>query len=244
MPAAGTAPDVFWTHAYVSPNLAKLGLLGDINSYIKRDKDFKVQQLLRGAVQGLRGDGKQFGVPREATTTVVIINKELFQKRASPCRPPTGPRDDFLRAAQQMTRGDGSAKTWGAGGFVGPGSARLLRPDQGLAGGGRHRRQDAHQVHPAPDPGGGADAVDGGSGHPPPGVTPTATTSPGRPRTCGTRGASACSSRSASTPTSTRPSSTGTSSPAAGQDPGHPHRLGRPQHDRGEQEQGRRLGRC
>jgi len=120
MAAAGTAPDVFWTHAYVSPNLAKLGLLGDINPYIKRDKDFKASNYFEAPYKDYEADGKQFGVPREATTSIVIINKELFQKSGVPLPSANWTWDDFLKAAQQMTRGDGSMKTWGVGGFVGP----------------------------------------------------------------------------------------------------------------------------
>jgi multiple sugar transport system substrate-binding protein len=123
MAAAGTAPDVFWTHAYISPNLAKLGLLADINPYIKRDKDFKVGNYFEAPFKDYEADGKQFGVPREATTTIMIINKDLFQKSGVPLPAANWTWDDFLKAAQQMTRGDGSGKTWGIAGYTGPASA-------------------------------------------------------------------------------------------------------------------------
>ena len=81
MAAAGTAPDVFWTHAYVSPNLTEArSCWTDINPYIKRDKDFKASNYFEAPFKDYEADGKQYGVPREATTTIVIINKELFQK--------------------------------------------------------------------------------------------------------------------------------------------------------------------
>ena len=136
MAAAGTAPDVFWTHAYVSPNLAKLGLLGDINPYIKRDKDFKASNYFEAPYKDYESDGKQFGVPREATTSIVIINKELFQKSGVPLPSASWTWDDFLKAAQQMTRGDGSMKTWGVGGFVGPASAPYYAPIKAWQEGG------------------------------------------------------------------------------------------------------------
>jgi multiple sugar transport system substrate-binding protein len=133
MVASGTAPDLFWTHAYVSPNLQKLGVLSDINPYIKKDKDFKLTNYFEAPFKDYEADGKQFGVPREATTTIVIVNKELFQKSGVALPSPTWTWDDFLKAAQQMTRGDGSARTWGAAGFVGLGSAgyyAYIRPWQ------------------------------------------------------------------------------------------------------------------
>ncbi len=40
--AADSAPDVFWTHAYITPNLYKLGMLADISGYLKKDKDIKL----------------------------------------------------------------------------------------------------------------------------------------------------------------------------------------------------------
>jgi multiple sugar transport system substrate-binding protein len=133
MAAAGTAPDLFWTHAYVSPNLAKLNVLADINPYIKRDKDFKASNYFEAPFKDYEADGKQFGIPREATTTIMILNKELFQKSGVALPSPTWTWDDFLKAAQQMTRGDGSARTWGVAGFTGLGSSSFysyIRPWQ------------------------------------------------------------------------------------------------------------------
>jgi ABC-type glycerol-3-phosphate transport system substrate-binding protein len=124
MVAGGTAPDVFWTHAYISPNLTKLGILADINPYIKRDKDFKVSNYFEAPFKDYEADGKQYGIPREATTTIMVINKELFQKSGVALPTASWTWDDFLKAAQQMTRGDGSTKTWGVAGYsvVTPGS--------------------------------------------------------------------------------------------------------------------------
>ncbi|HXI16556.1 MAG TPA: sugar ABC transporter substrate-binding protein [Chloroflexota bacterium] len=117
--AAGTPPDIFWTHAYVAPNLAKLGITSDILPYIKKDKDFKVTSLFDAPVKDYEIDGKQYGLPREATTMVTIINKELFQKNGVPLPSAEWTWDDFLKAAQQMTKGDGTQKTWGAAGLAG-----------------------------------------------------------------------------------------------------------------------------
>src|SRR5688572_13355315 len=121
--AAGTPPDIFWTHAYVAPNLFKLGLTADINPYIKKDRDFKLANLFPAAVKDYDFDGKQTGLPREATTMITIINKELFQKSGVALPTANWTWDDFLKAAQAMTKGSGSTGTWGAAGFGGLGSA-------------------------------------------------------------------------------------------------------------------------
>ncbi|HEX2033446.1 MAG TPA: sugar ABC transporter substrate-binding protein [Chloroflexota bacterium] len=117
MVASGTAPDLFWTHAYVSPNLAKLGLLQDINPYIRRDKDFKTSNYFEAPLKDYEADGKQYGVPREATTTVMVVNKELFQRSGVALPGENWTWDDFLKAAQQMTQGSGGSRTWGVAGF-------------------------------------------------------------------------------------------------------------------------------
>src|SRR5688500_2112116 len=103
--AAGTPPDIFWTHAYVAPNLAKLGLTCNINPFNKCDKDIELTNLFEASVKDYDFDGKQSAMPRAATTMVTIINKELFHKNGVPL-----PRDnwtwvDFLKAAQSMSKG-------------------------------------------------------------------------------------------------------------------------------------------
>ena len=117
--AAGTPPDVFWTHAYVAPNLAKAGITADISPFMKRDREFKVNSLFEAPVKDYEIDGKQTGLPREATTMITIINKELFNKNGVALPKADWTWDDFLKAAQQMSKGSGSQQTWGAGGAAG-----------------------------------------------------------------------------------------------------------------------------
>ena len=117
--AAGTPPDLFWTHAYVAPNLAKLGLTADITPYVKKDRSFKLDSLYEAPVKDYLVDNKQTGLPREATTMIVIVNKELFQKNGVTVPKGDWTWDDFLKAAQQMSKGSGSQQTWGVGGAAG-----------------------------------------------------------------------------------------------------------------------------
>lgn len=121
--AGGTPPDMFWTHAYVAPNIFKLGLTADINPYIKKDKDFKVANLFDAPVGDYLFDGKQTGLPREATTMVLVYNKELFQKNGVALPNDNWTWDDYLKAAQALTKpGAAGGATWGTGGFVEQGS--------------------------------------------------------------------------------------------------------------------------
>ncbi|MGH2371529.1 MAG: ABC transporter substrate-binding protein, partial [Chloroflexota bacterium] len=116
--AAGSAPDVFWTHAYVSPNLTKLGLLADIAPYIKKDREFRANDLFEAPLKDYEVAGKQYGLPREATTMLVVYNKELFQKNGVAFPKDDWSWDDFLKTAQQLSKGSGGQQTWGAAGFV------------------------------------------------------------------------------------------------------------------------------
>ena len=228
MVASGTAPDLFWTHAYVSPNLQKLGLLTDINPYIKRDKDFKVSNYFEAPFKDYEADGKQYGVPREATTTIVIVNKELFQKSGVALPSPTWTWDDFLKAAQQMTRGDGSTRTWGVAGFsVGlrltpvlpPGALRPY-PKVWQEGGDivdkTRTKFTLHQTPAVEQMQWVADLVNRHKRAP---LSGTSSPEPNRRDVWNSGRIGMYVQHSASTPTSTRPSSTGTSCTSRGASP-------------------------
>jgi len=124
MVAAGSAPDAFWTHAYISPTLAKLNMLADLQPYLKKDKDVKLSNYFEAPTKDYAtDDGKQLGLPREATTTLLVYNKELMQKNGVTFPTESWTWDDFLKAAQQLTKGEGAQKTWGVAGIVGVGGA-------------------------------------------------------------------------------------------------------------------------
>ncbi len=121
--AAGTAPDAFWTHAYISPNLQKLNLLADITAYLAADKDIKLTDYFESATKDYSVGGKQYGLPREATTSNLVYNKELFQKNGVAFPDDSWTWETFLDAAKKMTKGEGAQATWGTAGFAGTGSA-------------------------------------------------------------------------------------------------------------------------
>ena len=122
MVASGTPPDAFWTHAYITPNLIKLNLLQDISAYLKKDNDVKLSNFFEAPTKDYEAGGKQYGLPREATTTLLVYNKELFQKNGVALPTDNWTWDDFLKAATQMTKGSGSERTFGVAGFMGVGS--------------------------------------------------------------------------------------------------------------------------
>ena len=169
----------------------------------------------------------------------MIINKELFQKSGVPLPSANWTWDDFLKAARQITRGDGSMKTWGIGSFVGPASAPYYAPIKAWQEGGNmvdktRTKFTLHQTPAVEQMQWVADLVTRHRVH--------AYGDEFRGRT--PRGVELRALRHVRPDQRLHqlqpgPVRLGHRAPAEGQDPGHPHRLGRPQHDRGEQEQGR-----
>lgn len=121
--AAGTPPDVFWTHAYIMPNIIKLNLLADAMPYAKQDREFKLDNYFEAPLKDYLRDGKLYGLPREATTTIMILNKELFTKNGVPLPNENWTWDDYVKSATALTKGDGPSKTWGAAGWGGQGGS-------------------------------------------------------------------------------------------------------------------------
>jgi len=113
--AAGTAPDLFWNHAYLSPSLAKARIAGDIGEYVRKDKDFKLSNYFETSLKDYEWDSKQYGISLWATTTVVVANLTLFKKNGIAIPTESWTWDDFLKIATQLSHGSGSEQTWGVG---------------------------------------------------------------------------------------------------------------------------------
>ena len=109
---SGSAPDVFWTHANISPTMVKLNLVAPFDPFIKKDKDFKLANYFDSALKNYEAGGQQYGIPREATAMVLVVNKDMFQKNGVALPNDNWTWDDFLKAAQQMSKG-GASPTWG-----------------------------------------------------------------------------------------------------------------------------------
>lgn len=117
MVAGGTPPDVFWTHTYVNGGLVKRGVPLDLNPLIKGDTVFKADDYYAAALHDFANDGKQYGLPRETTSTVLVYNKSLFDQAG--VGPPSAAWtwEDLRRAAQALTKGEGASKQYGLAGF-------------------------------------------------------------------------------------------------------------------------------
>lgn len=118
--SANTPPDVYWTHTYITPGLASLGIPQDISSYLSQDKTFDINDLFPASVKDFNVAGKQYALPRETTAIILVYNKDLFQKAGVSEPTADWKWSDYLNAAQKITSGSGADKVWGTAGWPMP----------------------------------------------------------------------------------------------------------------------------
>lgn len=76
----GTAPDVFYVDAFLSPELSKQGVLAPLDDYMKQTKDFKKEDYYAPAYKAFTAeDGKQYGLPKDYSTLGVYYNEALLK---------------------------------------------------------------------------------------------------------------------------------------------------------------------
>lgn len=111
--AAGDAPDVYWAHSYTNAGQAKRNIQMDLTPYLENNTSLGEDAWLLAAWKDFQIDGKQIGFPRETTSTVMIYNKELFDKHGLPIPVDDWTWADFENAAATITEGEGSDKIYG-----------------------------------------------------------------------------------------------------------------------------------
>lgn len=111
--AAGDAPDVYWAHSYTNAGQAKRSIQMDLTPYLEANSSLGEDAWLLAAWKDFQIDGKQIGFPRETTSTVMIYNKELFDKHSLPIPTDNWTWADFENAAAAITEGEGADKIYG-----------------------------------------------------------------------------------------------------------------------------------
>jgi multiple sugar transport system substrate-binding protein len=111
--AAGEAPDTYWAHSYTNAGQAKRNIQLALDDLLAADSEVKGEDFLPAAWLDFQIDGKQIGFPRETTSTVIIYNKELFDKHSLPMPAADWTWADFTEAAATMTEGEGTTKIFG-----------------------------------------------------------------------------------------------------------------------------------
>lgn len=111
--AAGEAPDTYWAHSYTNAGQAKRSIQLALDDYLASDEDVKGEDFLPAAWLDFQVNGKQIGFPRETTSTVIIYNKELFDKHSLPMPTENWTWTELLEAAATITEGEGADKIFG-----------------------------------------------------------------------------------------------------------------------------------
>ncbi|WP_088067352.1 ABC transporter substrate-binding protein [Gottfriedia luciferensis] len=76
----GTAPDVFYVDAFLSPSLSEKGVLEPLDKYISGTKDFEKNDFFSPAFNAFKGsDNKQYGIPKDYSTLGLYYNEKLLK---------------------------------------------------------------------------------------------------------------------------------------------------------------------
>ena len=123
MISGGTPPDVYWVHSYTNAGISALGIPEDLANYLKSDSSFSADNFYPASVKDFNYSGKQNALPRETTSTILIYNKDLFQKANVDLPTATWKWADYEAAAAKITSGSGPTKIWGTAGWIQSGYA-------------------------------------------------------------------------------------------------------------------------
>jgi multiple sugar transport system substrate-binding protein len=120
MIASGTQPDIT-THVQLMGfmDYYNKGLLTDLTPYIQKyNFDYKKDNIPDNVMDMAKVDGKQWGIPLNSFTTVMMYNKDIFDK-AGIAYPPSDYNDKswtfdkMVEIAKKLTSGSGQNKTYG-----------------------------------------------------------------------------------------------------------------------------------
>lgn len=108
--AAGEIPDVMMLAMDQVPRYAEAGMLMPLNDLAPKEY---VDSLYDVVKEATTIDGTMYAAARDVTPKVMYINTKMFEDAGVKIPEDTWTIDDFLEAAQQLTKGSGADKQWG-----------------------------------------------------------------------------------------------------------------------------------
>src|SRR5690606_32107328 len=113
--AAGTPPDVFWTHSYLTADQVTAGQLYPIDELLDKDPQLSRDQFFEPALQDFMFDGKLYGLPRETSSLVLYYNQDMFDQSGRAYPDMSWTWETIVDRARKMTRRDpdGTDSVWG-----------------------------------------------------------------------------------------------------------------------------------
>ncbi len=135
--AGNVAPDVIFMYPTALPAWVSLGALAPLNRLIRKAGNVRVSDYFRPAIATFSYAGKVYGLPKDASATIMEYNVDLFRKLGIP-KPLHWNWADLLAAAKKLTAdtdGDGRVDRWGLDSppwwvFVWQNGGRILSPDK------------------------------------------------------------------------------------------------------------------
>mgnify|MGYP000451111314 CR=1 FL=1 len=141
MIAGGDAPDVMMLNTGQFEGLASRGALLALDDFVQKE-GFDLSIYWPQAVEGCKYKGKLYGLPRDISNVILYYNKDMFDEAGVAYPTEDWTWDDFLKAAQALTKdknGDGKIDQWGFAlnnvvwvwaGFVWGNGGEILSPDR------------------------------------------------------------------------------------------------------------------
>ena len=88
-------------------------LLLNLQPFLEGDEDLPLEDFYPQALSAFRWEGELWGLPAEGNVYLVAYNKTLFEAAGVPYPRASWTLDDFVRAAQSLTSGEGDEKQYG-----------------------------------------------------------------------------------------------------------------------------------
>jgi multiple sugar transport system substrate-binding protein len=118
MIAGGEAPDIYWTHTYINPGLAKRNVPLALDDLFASDTSWSIDDYFAGSITDFQLNGQQYAMPRETTASVLIYNKTLIEESGATIPEGEWTWDDFVEIARTVTQGEGAEKVYGVGNYT------------------------------------------------------------------------------------------------------------------------------
>lgn len=113
MIAGGESPDVYWTHTYINPGLAKRSVPLALDDLFASDSSWSTDDYFPGSIADFQVNGQLYAMPRETTSSVLIYNKTLIEESGATLPEGEWTWDDMVEIARTCTQGEGADKIYG-----------------------------------------------------------------------------------------------------------------------------------
>jgi len=108
--AGGNPPDIFYINDWTKP-LAMKGALMPLDTFIKNDRSFHLNQYYPNLVHALVSNGKLYGLPQEVSPVAIYYNADLFRKAGLALPTDNWTQATFMADAKKLS--DASKKRYG-----------------------------------------------------------------------------------------------------------------------------------